>query len=48
MNSYVFFAATFLDPRFNVILSEEQSDIAIKYFKNVWVYLKQKMNRKEC
>jgi len=33
-------AAIFLDPRFNVILSEEQSDIANKHLKNVWVYLK--------
>jgi len=41
MNNHVFLAAILLDPRFNVILSEEQSYIAIKHLKNVWVYLKQ-------
>jgi len=41
MNNHVLLAAILLDPRFNVILNEKQSDIAIKHLKNVWVYLKQ-------
>lgn len=41
MNNHVLLAAIYLDPRFNVILSEEQSDNPIKHIINIWIYLKQ-------
>lgn len=41
MSNPVLLAAIFLDSRFNIILSQEQSDTAIKHLKNVWIYLKQ-------
>jgi len=41
LNNKVLLAAIFLDPRYNITLSREQSATAIRHLTNIWICLKQ-------